>query len=402
MRASELVKNVCHKEVKMLMNGAECEFVGSCAFYLKILSGDSVEFDLKINPLVREEYIDRMQDLGVEIEGRQKGAYNISYFCRPMEKIMSYSIKKSSTDWLFDVFDNQVENSHVGHGSGSGYIPLVAYFAVSKMLSSEGGKLKLVTRLSDYDVYLNLIMLKKYGNKLVSDLVEIENCNLEQADWTAYVRMQKSFGRMVNESDGSEKEKWLKDNDVQRGDVLLLYEIGKGANISNRELTSCHMVIIESYDGTGVQFKYIGTTELVLTQIERVSKTGYIQKTVKEYQDFYKQTRSIPYTNLGIEYLTCEEEYMLMLPTGDDVSCQLMILPGENGKWELRQVVLDTLETIYAVLENRGIKYNKERFLKKYFDGRVPYYERFRKHQPIRYENLTNAKLLEKYGEDAE
>ena len=64
MRASELVKKVCHKEVKMLMNGAECEFIGSCAFYLKILSGDSVEFDLKINPLVREEYIDRMQDLG--------------------------------------------------------------------------------------------------------------------------------------------------------------------------------------------------------------------------------------------------------------------------------------------------------------------------------------------------
>lgn len=402
MYVSELIKNVCHKEVKTLLTGAECEFVGSCAFYLKLLRGDSVELDLDINPLVRADFIDRMQDLGVEIKDRQLGTYTVSDFCRPMEKVMSYIIRKTDTDWTFDVFDNQLENNHVGYGTGSGYIPLMAYFAVYKMLHGEQGKLRLVTKLGNADHYMNLIILKSYGNKLVGNMVDIDNCNLEQADWVAYVKMQKSFGRMVHESDSIEKEKWLRDNDVQRGDILLLYEIGKSANISNRELKSCHMVVVESYDNMSVQYTYIGTTELLLTQIERVSKTEFIQKTRSEYEDFTKVSKNLSYTSVGIEYLTCEEDYMLMLPTGDDVSCQLMILPGENGKWELRQVVLDTLETIYAVLENRGIKYNKERFLNKYFKDKVPYYERFRKHQPTKYENLTNAELLKKYGEDAE
>lgn len=402
MYVSELIKNVCHKEVKTLLTGAECEFVGSCAFYLKLLRGDSVELDLDINPLVHSDFIDRMQDLGVEIKDRQLGAYKVSDFCRPMEKVMSYIIRKTDTDWVFDVFDNQLENNHVGYGTGSGYIPLMAYFAVYKMLHGEHGKLRLVTKLGNADHYMNLIILKSYGNRLVENMVDIDNCNLEQADWIAYVKMQKGFGRMAHESDSIEKERWLKEHDVQRGDILLLYEIGKGANITNRCLKSCHMVVVESYDNMGVQYTYIGTTELLLTQIERVSKTEFMQKTKEEYEDFVKMSKNLSYTSVGIEYLTCEEDYMLMLPTGDDVSCQLMILPGENGKWELRQVVLDTLETIYAVLENRGIKYNKERFLNKYFKGKVPYYERFRKHQPTKYENLTNAELLKKYGEDAE
>lgn len=402
MYVSELIKNACDKDVKTLMTGAECEFVGSCAFYLKMLRGDSVELDLDINPLVRADYIDRMQDLGVEIKDRQCGNYKVADFCRPMDKVMSYVINKTNTDWVFDVFDNQLENNHVGYNTGSGYIPLMAYFAVSKMLAGEKGQLRLVTRLSGADHYINLIILRNYGNRLVNDMLSIENCNLEQADWVAYVKMQKSFGRMATDSDSTEKQKWLKEHDVQKGDILLLYEIEKGASISNREITACHMVVVESYDSMSIQYTYIGTTELVLTQIERVSKTEFMQKSVKEYQDFFKQTKSLSYTSVGIEYLTYEEDYMLMLPTGDDVSCQLMILPGENGKWELRQVVLDTLETIYAVLENRGIKYSKERFLNKYFKGKVPYYDRFRKHQPTKYENLTNAELLKKYGEDAE
>lgn len=401
MKVSELIKKISDKDVDMLMTGAECEFVGSCAYFLKVLKGDTVEMDIKINPLVRDEYINRMQDLGVVMD-RKKGYYNESYFCRPMNKIMSYTINKTVSDWTFDIYDNLLENSHVQHSSGSGYIPLVAYFAVSKIINNISGQLHLISKVEGPSTYINLIILKSYGNKIVENLVVIENCNIGQADWIAYVQMQKQFGHMISTSDSIEKKKWLVDNDVKPGDIMLLYEIGKGNNISNRELIGCHMVVIKSYDNMTISYEYIGTTEMLLTQVERVSQTEFMQKNKKEYEEFYKECRSMSYISVGIEYLTCEEDYMLMLPTPDDISCQLMILPSENnGEWELRHVVLDTLETIYAVLENRGINYNKQRFLNKYFKNKVPYYERFRAHQPTQYEDLSNEELIKKYGEDA-
>lgn len=401
MKVSELVKIVSGKEVNMLMTGAECEFVGSCAFYLKLLRGDSVELDIDINPLVRAEYINRMQDLGVVIEGRVKGSYNVSNFCRPMEKVMSYIVDKTVTDWSFDIYSDIINNSHVNHGSGAGYIPFLAYFVVTKMLEGTKGVLRIVTKVSGPSEYISLLILKVYGNKLAEGLVDIENCNMGQAEWTAYVQMHKQFGHMITTSDSIEKRNWLNEHDVKSGDIVLLYEIGKGNNISTRELTSCRIAIVNSVNEFNVGLDIIGTTELILTQIERVSHTEFSGKTKEDYEGFYRRSETISYTSLGIEYLTCDEDNMLMLPMADDISSQLMILPGDNGEWELKHVILDTLETIYAVLENRGIKYNKERFLNKYFAGRVPFYERFRKHQPTEYESISNSELIKKYGEGA-
>lgn len=402
MKVSELVRTLSGKEIKTIMTGAECEFIGSLAYYMRLLKGEETELDIEINPLVRAEFINRMQSLGVKIEGRVAGSYNVSNFCRPMEKVMRYTVEKTATDWSFDVYSNIIENSHVNHGSGTGYIPLLAYFLVNKYKDGTSGKLNIITKVSGPDDYISLIILKEYGNRLAEGFINIENCAMGQVAWTAYVQMHKQFGHMTEVSDSIEKRKWLEDNDVKSGDVVLLYEIGKGNNLSNRELTSCKIAIVNGIYDMNVGLDIIGTTELVLTQIERVSHIEYSNKTKEEYEGFYKRSQTISYTSLGIEYLVCDEDNMIMLPTPDDISTQLMILPDDNGEWQLKHVVLDTIETIYAVLENRGIKYNKERFLNKYFKDRVPFYDRFRKHQPTKYENISKSELIEKYGEGAE
>ena len=150
----------------------------------------------------------------------------------------------------------------------------------------------------------------------------------------------------------------------------------------------------------GIQYEEIDGNELVLTQIERVSHNSSSVR--DDYSNFHTHTTDMSYTSIAFENLLFNEDYMIMRPIADDGSCQVMIVPDDDGTWAIRHVELDTLETIYAVLENRGIEYNKDKFLNTYFKNRVPYYERFRKHQPVRYEGLNYSDLLKKYGEGAE
>ena len=245
---------------------------------------------------------------------------------------------------------------------------------------------------------MQVVILMCYGNKLGKDLVEIENCELGQAEWTAYTVMQQQYNRMLRSATNHEKYEWLIEQGVQSGDILLLYTIGS-AEGNRRELQSCKIAIVRALSDCKIDLDVIGSSELVLTQIERVSQTDFKDRTYEDYTRFYRNETTYNLGSVGVEYLTFEEDVMLMLPMHDDSSVQVMIVPTDSGSWELGHVELDTIETIYAVLENRRINYNKERFLSKYFPDTVPFYERYKQHQPTKYENITKDELLVKYGE---
>ncbi|MNW63497.1 hypothetical protein D3C74_417120 [compost metagenome] len=53
----------------------------------------------------------------------------------------------------------------------------------------------------------------------------------------------------------------------------------------------------------------------------------------------------------------------------------------DKNSGELISVKLDTLDTIYAVFEDRSVKYNKEKFLDEYFisRGKTPIYNKYAK-----------------------
>jgi hypothetical protein len=149
-----------------------------------------------------------------------------------------------------------------------------------------------------------------------------------------------------------------------------------------------------------MSFYVISSIETVLTQVHRVSVANFRDKSIEDYTQFNARQQTIQFTSLGVDYLTYDEEYMIMKPSTDDGSVQLMVMPDDKGGWDIQKVEMDTLETIYAVMENRGVRFNKERFLEMYFTPRgvVPIYEKYRDHQPTEYEDMTKAEILAKYG----
>ena len=399
MKVSEFLKTMTGKNVSCLRSGSECELIGEVAYCLQD-KGIELELDIDVLPEISKLYIDRMVDLGVKWGNRVAGYYASSNFLnkerRNFDRLV---ITRTVTDWIFNREESIFVNSMVDVGRGKGYIPLLAYFMVDKFITNSSGKLKLVGSCTPEN-YQDLFVLLYCGNRLVEDIVEIENSDLGQAEWYAYIACQMQCNRMNKSVDSVVKYNWFKDNDVQKGDVMLLYTIGSDQDKTRRELKSCFIAVLDYIEKDSVSMTVITSIETVMTQVYRVSSANFKDTSLSDYYEFNTRKQKIPFTSLGVEYNTYDEEYMLMKPTTDDGSMQLMVMPDDNGNWDIQKVEMDTLDTIYAVLENRGIKYNRDRFLQEYFISRgvVPIYERYREHQPTEYENSTKQEILRKYG----
>lgn len=408
MKLSELLFELTGKDVKEVKTGVECEYLAALGAFFKMLRGEVLEFDLGVVDRISEVYISHMLTKGcyefTETDRIKKVNYNDRMFFCYYDGILDVVFSKEE-DWIFDAHAKGSGSGNVNMNmnvvQAKGFVALLAYFALVRYEDGLDCRLNFKTWFADPMSYLSIIMLRDYGNKLVDNLFIIENCEIgAQIQWYAYVGIQKQFGYMNKYSDSTAKKKWLVENGVEVGDPVLLYKLGDGKNNKTRPLTGCKIAVIMAIGDYGVQYEEIDGNELVLTQIERVSHNSSSIR--DDYSSFHKSITDTSYTSVAFENLLFNEDYLIMRPIPDDGSCQVMIVPDDDGTWAIRHVQLDSLETIYAILENRGIEYNREKFLNTYFKNRVPYYERYRKHQPVRYEGLSYSDLLKKYGEGAE
>lgn len=397
VRVSEFFKATLGKDITELQTGTECSLVAEVAYYLKAI-GKTLVCDVRIKEELPSVYTHRMVDMGVKMDVGAS-VYNESmFYTKSRPSFESLELSKTPTDWSLNVNTNTFKNGFLNHYRGLGYLPLLAYFLVNKWETKTKGVLRLITpgQLASY--YLELFVLKYYGNKLADTCISVENTDIGQADWFAYIAVQRQFGYGYEKSSVFDKKKWF--DDVAIGDILLLYSIGSSSDRSSRRLQSCHIARVDKITNSGVSLAVFTQVETVLTQVYRVSTSNF-DKSYDDYTRFPTMIHNYGYQSLGVGNYFYDEDYLVLKPMIDDGSVQLMVLPTESNGWDIEKVELDTLETIYAVLENRGIKYNKERFLAEYFTPRgvVPFYEKYRKHQPTKYENLSKADLLRKYGD---
>ena len=81
--------------------------------------------------------------------------------------------------------------------------------------------------------------------------------------------------------------------------------------------------------------------------------------------------------DIGVAELTYTELRFFIRPLDFDGTLQWF--KTEEG---FEQIWCSTPDTIYAVFEDRGIKYNKDKFVDTYFTQRkrIPVYEKYRKY----------------------
>ena len=227
--------------------------------------------------------------------------------------------------------------------------------------------------------YVDIIILKNFGNKFLEGKVDIEYSRdvVTQPEWEAYVLYHRQLGFMNKEYNYNEKYKYISKK-YQPGDVVLYYKTDKAIKSKSiRRLVNCYPALISDITKDNIKLVYYPDITTALTRRRQLEKAeeacgGEYKYSKEDFEKFPACSITVDYFNLGVDLLLYMEDEFIFAPlNGTDKFEQYLVdKNGVEGVYEL-----DTLNTIYAVFEDREIGYNKKKFLDTYFKKTKPVYD---------------------------
>jgi hypothetical protein len=293
---------------------------------------------------------------------------------------------KTDTEWVYERYYAMVENNFMARAYKShAYVSLLAYMLVVSFRDNISPVL-IIDHENNSDTefeYADLIILKDWGNKPIEGRVDIRfSATRElQPTWEAFLKLNQQRGFMVREYNKAEKFKYL-NKFFEIGDVVLLYkrDLTARGKVLGR-LVSCYPAVIEKFDKDTVTLKYYPiprtttTHHLEVEFIKDLCEDEDKNYSPQDYNTFPISKMQQDLNDIGVDKFTYREKFFFIKPVDSDGSYQYF--RTETG---YKKVQLGTLDTIYAVFEDRGVEYNKDKFLETYFTSknRVPVYEQYR------------------------
>lgn len=264
----------------------------------------------------------------------------------------------------------------------AGYVSLYCYMYITYFNKGKKAPLLILENTSPKQEeleYVDILILKNFGNELLKDKVEVIFSKevVIQPEWEAYITYHRQLGYMLNEIKAIDKFKYILKN-YEVGDVILYYKTDKAIKSKTiRRLMSCHPAVIKGINKNQLNIRYYPDVQTALTRKRELQRAevicgGEFKYSHEDYNRFSHCDLSLDYFNMGIDTLFFkEDEYLLHPLNGTDKFKQhLLDKNGIEGVYEL-----DTLNTIYAVFEDRKVSYNKEKFLNRYFKKEKPVYD---------------------------
>lgn len=388
--------------LKRIETGAELMLMIAINAYTKRLLGKRLDCsnirvnkDLKNQELFAFACDPLLQPDGVLFHKDDKPVRVNSYVNRYAPDIVdiidSLVLEKTDTYWRFAYTINVSQNIHIRTGTTKlNYMYLVAKWIVECYINKVYPRPKLIIDRAMYslqrDEYSYLIILKKYGAQFLSDSelelrdARVQNCDIE---WVAYCEEKRAKGMMstvANRYSPKDKMEYLVNGlNLTVGDVVILFrrKACKNAGDVTQNLTAAYPATIANISQKALSLVYYTSTELKLTRkyhIDRLRQNGASEYyTVTDYNKFDPLGRAFDWYDIGIEGYASTETFLIIPPVRDDFTIQYI----NDGISDV-QVQLDTIETIYALFEDRNLPYDKNRFLKKYFKGAIPIYDQFK------------------------
>ncbi|UGB29963.1 hypothetical protein [Metabacillus sp. B2-18] len=383
------------KSIQEIATGSELLLAYELGRYAKHLLGKELSLTgISISKdLLSEEHfsfvVSNGLDVGFEIERKELADYskNARYYFT--KKVDGVDFKAKTQKQVVYDFEHNTEANRImqGDNRSAAYVSLIAYIMV-KSLRDEVPTPKLLIDHETYThqnlEYVDLFILKNYGNKILKDLVEIiySQAAGAQPDWEAFVIFHRQKGLMNKEYTITEKFNHLKEN-FEVGDVVLYYKRKKSAKDDTiKKLTHCHPAVISGIENGSVKLEWYPIIQTRLTRRVELDEIKQISKERKkesiymfdDYEDFTICNETFHLTELGIDTCTFSElNFFIKLIDFDGSHQWLKTNEGEKYVW------MSTLDTIYAVFEDRGVDYNKEKFLSTYFQpsNREPIYDQY-------------------------
>lgn len=315
--------------------------------------------------------------------------------------------KQTEEDWTYCYHTDKSANIVLyGYNRSAGYVSLYAYMVVKAY--KEGKKvpkliLKNLSPKQEEQEYVDILILMNYGNQWLKDKVEIQFSKevVVQPEWEAFIMYQRQLGNMLEETPLLKKIKYMTKHFVV-GDVVLYYQTDKSIKSKSiRKLTNCFPAVITEINKNEFKLNYYPMIETFLThktRLEEVEQNSGIEGfkyTSYDYNNFPVCSVTLDYISTGIDILTyTEDSFILKLMKGTDTFPQY--IKNSNGMTHIYD--LDTINTIYAVFEDRKVEYLKERFLQLHFKREIPVYDEIRTKKTKTKKTKTKTKKTKTKG----
>lgn len=381
------------KRVRKIHTGSELLLAYELDKYAKLMLGKPVVVDVPIaKELIGGEHFTFVVQNGLEISTDYDSSNlvdiskNLRFFFKGTVEGVRFE-KETDEEVVYNFnFDQQANFVLHYDNRSAGYVSLIAFLIIR---AKAEGKPVPTLRIahSDYNhgelEYVDLFILKDYGNRLLEDLVKIEYLpnRGSQPEWEAFVVYNRQRGYMDKPYTIHEKYKYLRKN-FEVGDVVLLYKRSKssqGRTINT--LKSCYPAVISYFDDTTIKLTYY---PIIQTRFTRAMELSSVDQDLEDegrkpiytdddYERFDTPTVTFNLSEVGVDTHTWVEQDFFIKPVDFDGTYQYLRTP--EG---LTHVFLSTLDVIYAVFEDRKVQYNKTKFLNTYFKNRQPVYEYYK------------------------
>lgn len=384
------------KKIKRVLSGSEILLAYELSKYTRLmldrefLLGVPVERDL----MKSAEYsfaVSNGLDLGFTVDTSRLTAHHATQRLFFLGTVENVNLLKDTPEEVIYDFNHDPTRNRVMHGDSrsAAYVSLMAYLMVRAYQRGEPMP-KIIYGTERYSQkereYVDICILQGYGNKIAEGMFEIHSNSAfgYQPEWEAFVIYNRQLGNMDREYTPEEKYKYLSAN-FQPGDVVLRYmrrNIKEGESIF--QLESCFPAVIQSFDKNELKLVYYPFIQTKLTRtaelqaLEADLQDDYGTSIINEddYVRFQESQETVSLHELGVDIKTYREQLFICAfhdSMAEDGTHQYMRTPRGTDR-----VYMTTLETVYALLEDREIKYNKERFLSQYFKRTTPLYEEYR------------------------
>ena len=232
--------------------------------------------------------------------------------------------------------------------------------------------------------YNDLIVLRDFGNKLLTPnicLFTFAEGDKTQPDYEAWVAYHKQRG-YINPKKGSydSKEKFRAAKAAfPVGTPVLVYRRKKTTkNLNLHEpYNSCTLAVVREISEQGITVDEIPAPETKLTQkksVEALIAANPTCYSVNDIYTFHVAAKTYTWNSVGIGAVYSGES-VLMTEVFEEDGTKQWFTDGVNTVC----VEVNTRETVYAVLVDRKIPFNREKYLQKYFVpfNKVPVYDQW-------------------------
>lgn len=394
-----------------IKNPIECLFLGFCSKYLGKhgykLSFEGVDVTAVENSsmfIILQYYRDNI--IGLELE--ESGDYyydrvTFSSLDKDFEENEPYFSVKDCSEWVFNhLEDGYNKNTIMFAPSGivinELYVNLVAYVTIHRLLNGypkvftmdfSKSKVFVAKTGKNWDV-VDLFILVKNTNA-VSNFVTLKLPNYESAlnqlgfeayyreiqlttDYSEYDLMEDSY-----EKNGKKKvreylqipvklkiEEFVKYFD--EGDICFLYKHDKGlVDDPIKSIKSCKIARIDKVTKQGVTFSVLNRIDTPISLKKHVeAMTDRARELYEEDGNYYRkyslQKETLSWQDFGVESRIHLEEYFIGTLNCDDSTVQWFEKDGREFQLEL-----SCPDSVYAILCEYGIEFNRERFEEMYF-----------------------------------